>query len=492
MNQSMNLNAFKNNNLKPANNTFLSFEKKEMKPNLVKNVLTQSDLNYFNYVDSLSLLNKAGIQNQISFGATFWAHIKDGALVGGAGGGTAGAGVDLITGGTSLGAGTLVGGALGAIGGAIAGAADYVSERNHRRRLEQMVAERERLNFEKVKFAAQQEELNEAITKADAERKKSLEEAQKLLDEQIRIHAINEAYNTKALNEVRGFGIGKIAGYNEDKVSLNRAFISPFLKSSVNPAIYENVPNGVLFYGLTGNGKTTMAIAIAEQVLGDKVKTNFYNLSNKKAEYVVTELNNIKEKAGKEFNETGQRSIIFIDEFDGIALEENKNGYNPTTNGMLKSFLNDCSEYGITVIATTNHPRNIEEAFIKNDRRFSVKTLLEPPSNKDIADILCYYLDGVADSTVDYKVLTNHIESKANAKNGQHSGAKIEAIANKAKDIAKDQKRLVNKKDLLEVIQNVAPDLSIASFNKFNEDFNYMMGSSYDEYLARKKDKIKD
>ncbi|MFA6988927.1 MAG: ATP-binding protein [Candidatus Gastranaerophilaceae bacterium] len=380
----------------------------------------------------------------------------------------------------------LSGAAIGAVGGAIT----YFKDKRKEKEIAKLEAEQKKLDDEKKKVEKQQQQLRELQAKADGKIRKSLEEATIALAEAQRLNEINSMYNTKALQEIKDFGLGKIAGYKQDKLALNKAFISPFLKSMENSEIYEKVPNGVLLYGLSGNGKTTMALALAEQVLGDKVTTNFYNLSNKNGEKVVAELEIIKEKASNEFEETRQRTIVFIDEFDGIALENGINGYNGSVNGQLKTFLNDCANYGITVVATTNHPRNIEEAFTINKKRFNVQTVIEPPTKEDIKDIVSYYLNGIADDTVKYGELADEIDKKANEKNGKYTCSAIETIAKEAKNIGKSKKRLVTQKDLLEIINDSGPDLNSKSFAKFKDDFLYMSkGMSYDEYLTKNDNK---
>lgn len=301
-----------------------------------------------------------------------------------------------------------------------------------------------------------------------------------------RINDINKKYETKALEIKHGYGLGRIAGYEQGKLALNELFISPFLKSQEGEEVAREVPNGILLYGITGNGKTTFARALAEQVLGDKIKTNYHELSGN-AVTIVKNLHQIKEKASKEFSETGQRTIVLIDEFDHISLAPDKTGYNGATNGELKAFLDNCSESGITVLATTNHPQNMEEAFIKNKKRFSVQVVIDPPAKQDMGDILKHYLEGITDDTVKHEELANALDEKT--KGGEkYTCSAIETIAKQAKSIARAAKRSVSQSDLLNVInmKNNGPDIDKAAMNEFKGIFKYMSrGLSYEEYLAR-------
>lgn len=447
-----------------------------------------NEKNYITFANNRAIINKVNLKfnnkKDISFGATFWENVAGGAILGAGTGGTTGLCTDAQAFGTLCGIPTLVGTAAGGVIGGVGGAIAHFKIK----RDERLEREEEKLRIEREKLEKQRQELKKLQDSANQKTQEALQELETKIAENQHLLEINEKYNTKILEIKNGFGLGRIAGYNDDKMALNEAFLSPFIKSMSNSDVCEKVPNGVLLYGLTGNGKTTLARGLAEQALGDKIETNYYELTGNGKE-VVEDLKEIREKASEEFKNTGQRSIVFIDEFDGIALEQNKLGYNGANNGYLKEFLNDCSESGITVIAATNHPRNIEEAFIINKRRFGVQTLLEPPTKQDIKGILDFYLNGVADDTVKYEELSEAIGEKANNRAEKYTCSAIETITKEAKAIGEKEKRLVSQQDLLEVINSSGTDISQRALRKFKKDFKYMSnGMTYDEYLAKKEE----
>ena len=128
------------------------------------------------------------------------------------------------------------------------------------------------------------------------------------LDELTEKNKILEKYAVKKLEEASGVGLGRLAGYYEDKNLLNAAFISPYKKSFDPETKYEsfNVPNGVLLYGTSGNGKTTLAEGIIEELM-NTTDTEYYNLSDLKRSKLDDKLSEIQEKAEQDWLNNNKR-----------------------------------------------------------------------------------------------------------------------------------------------------------------------------------------
>lgn len=436
-----------------------------------------------------------------SFGATFWKtfskHVAAGASTGAAVGSQVGGAVDLGTLGTTLGVptagGTAVGSVIGGAGGAITGTISYFVDKKHEAERKKLEEENKKLEKEKQEIEEKQKALAEQEAAATKKNQEALDKQQKDLAEQKRLVEILQSYNTKELNTKKGVGLGKTAGYAEDKAALNEVFISPFRKSfDDNNFVEEEIPNGILLYGLSGNGKTTLAQGMIEE-LTNSTNTAFYDLSSIRRKDLQDELIKIREKASIEFAESGKRTLILMDEFDGLAPQPSNlnkmlkgDEAENTSNAYLKSFMNDCSDDGITIIATTNYPQNIETPFITNNKRFAVKTVIEPPNSNDMAEILEYYLDGVTTGDINYEEAAKLMTRNTKAKEANYSCSCVKSIADKAKAFAKKQKRLVTQDDILMFADRVKPDLSKKYMDLFKEDFEYVTGSTYEEYLEEK------
>lgn len=452
--------------------------------------------------DKLELSSKTN--PNLSFKATFWKHLSAGISAGAASGAAIGTKVggvvDLGTAGTTLGVptatGATVGGFLGGITGAIGGTVSYFTCKSREEIKKAAAEEAAKIQKEKDALEAKAKALEEQQNIANSKNQKALENKQAQLDELKKQNKILEKYAVKKYEEANGVGLGRIAGYYEDKNLLNAAFISPYKKSFNPETKYEsyNVPNGVLLYGTSGNGKTTLAEGIIEELM-NTTDTEYYNLSDLKRSKLEDKLSEIKEKAQQDWENNNKRTIIFLDEFDGFAPNPNiikrtlqgDDTENPS-NGYLKSFMNDCSKFGITIIATTNYPRNIEKPFIDNDSRFSVRTAIEPPKADDITQILNYYLEGVTDDTVNLKEITNILIQKTDKDKAMYSSSKIEKLAEKAKDKAKKEKRFVSQEDLLKIANKTNPNIDSNDIESFKEDFEFITNMTYEEYLEEKEE----
>ena len=448
--------------------------------------------------DSFSYTGKN--KGAVSFGATFFRTVMGQAAAGAAAGGVIGSkvgvSIDLGTGGTTLGLGTLTGSGAGAIigglGGLGSGIVTYFVDKSHEKKQRKQAKEnadlQERLARIEKKNKADSQQRNEIDEKND----KEIEKLQGTLEKSKNTINILQTYDTKNSTEIKSLGLDKIAGYEKDKEILHQIFITPFINSVSGEGGKDNhntaIPNGVLLYGLSGNGKTTLAQGIIEY-LEKKTDCNVYDLSEIPHSKLQKKLTEIKEEAAKNLKENNIRTIVFMDEFDGFApkqrtnkLLNDKNTEN-NSNDFLKKFMDDCALYGITIVATTNYPQKIDKSFIINTGRFSVRTLIEPPSAIDKKQILEYYLDGLTTNNINYYEIVKILENNEKAKNGLYSCSRIEFLAKQAKAFARKEKRLVTQNDIIKHAQEIKPDLEEDDINKFKEDFEYTTGMTYEEYI---------
>ncbi len=458
--------------------------------------------NFLQNNDRFELSSKTN--SNLSFKATFWKHLSAGISAGAASGAAIGTKVggvvDLGSAGMSLGVptatGATVGGFLGGVTGAIGGTVSYFTCKSREEIKKAAAEEAAKIKKERDDLEAKAKALEEQQNSADAKNKEAFDKQQGQLEKLKEHNRILEKYAVKKYEEANGVGLGRIAGYYEDKNLLNAAFISPYKKSFDPETKFEsyNVPNGVLLYGTSGNGKTTLAEGIIEELM-NTTDTEYYNLSDLKRSKLEDKLCEIKEKAQQDWENNNKRTIIFLDEFDGFAPSpsiikrklQGDDTENPS-NGYLKNFMNDCSKFGITIIATTNYPRNIEKPFIDNDSRFTVRTAIEPPKAEDITQILNYYLDGLTDNTVNLEEVTDVLVQKMDRDKAMYSSSKIEKLAEKAKDKAKKEKRFVSQEDLLKIASKTNPNIDSDDIDSFKEDFEFITNMTYEEYLEEKEE----
>ena len=153
---------------------------------------------------------------------------------------------------------------------------------------------KEKENFNNVK--------NEYIQNIEQEENENIENLKK----SRAANALN-ILRAKLTDNTRGFD--RIAGYEKEKNILQKYFINGILKEKNGEKV--DIPNAVLFFGPTGNGKTTFARAFAAET-GCKLEmgraTDFIKMIEEKLQ-----------KAKERFERTGIRTILFVDEFDNEA-----------------------------------------------------------------------------------------------------------------------------------------------------------------------------
>lgn len=204
------------------------------------------------------------------------------------------------------------------------------------------------------------------------------------LRHRLRIGDALEILRAKLSGNSKGFQ--KIAGYDKEKNILDKYFISEIQKEQAGEK--ANVPNSVLFFGPTGNGKTTFARAFAAETGCNLVPFNMHTTSLDKSNKIfINKIQKIAERSESDFQKTGNRTIIFIDEISKAC--DNKS---PMLNE-LRDFLSNCSErYHCTVFATTNHPLTIAFPLTGEDSLFPYIVSMDPPNLQNKIDVLKYYL----------------------------------------------------------------------------------------------------
>ena len=147
-------------------------------------------------------------------------------------------------------------------------------------------------------------------------------------------------------------GFNRISGYEEIKEKLKEEFIlSTIMKDRTSQGV--DVPNIVLFYGPSNNGKTTFAQALAEQSL-----SNIVTIIGGEDD-AMEMIKNAAQKALKNYNESPdkKRTIIVVNEAELLA---NECSFDIEK---FKNFIKDCSsKYKCTLFLTSNTP-----LFIDND-----------------------------------------------------------------------------------------------------------------------------
>lgn len=185
-------------------------------------------------------------------------------------------------------------------------------------------------------------------------------------------------------------------------------------------------PNGILFVGPPGNGKTLFARALAGEAGMNFIATKATDFQSMYMSIGPAKIKALFKKARK-----SAPCIIFIDEFDGLGEKRNYAGQaiDKENNRIVTALLNELDGFeqhttGVLVVAATNNGRELDPALIRAGR-FDRKYIIDNPDAATRKELLQLYLKGKKISEdIDFEKLANSFQGM--------SCAQIEAIINEA------------------------------------------------------------
>jgi transitional endoplasmic reticulum ATPase len=162
-----------------------------------------------------------------------------------------------------------------------------------------------------------------------------------------------------------GNGFKDIAGMDNLKNYLYQRVIF-VIKNKEKVEKYKlTTPNGLLLYGPPGCGKTFVAEKFAEE-------TGFNYVLVKSSDLASSFVHGSQEKISQLFKQAEKQSpiVICFDEFDALVPDRSNPAaqYSAGEVNEFLSQLNNCSQRGIFVVATTNRPDKIDPAVLRTGR----------------------------------------------------------------------------------------------------------------------------
>lgn len=180
-------------------------------------------------------------------------------------------------------------------------------------------------------------------------------------------------------------GFAKLVGLDSTIEEIKKKILFPL----ENPEIaqkYLGAPlKGAILYGPYGNGKTSLARAIAEEA-----NLNFVHLPISKTSNMLfgpVAIARAYDRASKMEN----GSIIFIDEIDSLAPRGSEGS---TLTSTLQECMDGFSENNVFTLAATNHPDNIAEGLMRSGR-FDLIIPIPLPDVSSREKLLRFYLSPV-------------------------------------------------------------------------------------------------
>ncbi len=208
---------------------------------------------------------------------------------------------------------------------------------------------------------------------------------------------------------LRGFAC--VAGMEDLKKRLRQDIIRPLKNPEKYRRFRVSIPNGILFFGPPGCGKTFIVRKLAEELGFTFIEVHHSSIGSP---YIHGTARNIADK----FQEARDHAptILFFDEIEGmVPKRENllsSGNHKQEEVGEFLAHLDNASEHKILIIGATNQPDLIDSAIMRSGRMD--KRIYVPPPDQDARRALfenglagrpCSYdidLDKLARLTEDY------------------------------------------------------------------------------------------
>lgn len=175
----------------------------------------------------------------------------------------------------------------------------------------------------------------------------------------------NSIRKNDAVIKKTGNGFADVAGMTDLKVQLQSDVIDLLQHPEQAKELGLSIPNGLLFYGPPGCGKTFFAEKFAEEA---GLNYKYIKCSDVASPYI----HGGQGKIAAIFDDARKNAptILFFDEIDAMIKDRSKQT-NVSEAGEVNEFLaqmNNCGQDGVLVIGATNKPTDIDSAALRAGR----------------------------------------------------------------------------------------------------------------------------
>ncbi|MBQ2980163.1 MAG: AAA family ATPase [Bacteroidaceae bacterium] len=218
---------------------------------------------------------------------------------------------------------------------------------------------------------------------------------------------IEEDVDTDATTNGVNGGFADVAGMADVKSMLYKEVMFVMQNKEKARKYRLKAPNGVLFYGPPGCGKTFIAEKFAEES-----HLNFMMV--KASDLGSIYIHGSQGKIAELFDEATKKAptVICFDELDGMVPDRTSiqnEGLSGEVNEFL-SQLNNCSDRGIFVIGTSNRPEKIDPAILRTGRMDKMVYIPMPDAEARKELFKIYLDDRYCDESIDLDELAQKSE----------------------------------------------------------------------------------
>ncbi len=272
------------------------------------------------------------------------------------------------------------------------------------------------------------------------------------------------AEKSKTKKIKKGNGFADVVGMDELKEKLRFDVIDLLQHPEEAQKWGISIPNGILFYGPPGCGKTFFAEKFAEEA-----GLNFIKISC--SDVASPYIHGGQDKIAAVFEEARKNAptILFLDEVE-VMISDRGSHNNSSMAGEVNEFLvqlNNCGESGVLVIGATNYPTVIDKAALRAGR-LELKYYIPQPDKTVRKAFLELYLKRTRrDLGIDYDGLAEKTEN--------YSSSQIKLLVDEAIRLSRRKHAdCVTNDTLLDIISKTTPELSpedIARHEAIRDEF---------------------
>lgn len=292
------------------------------------------------------------------------------------------------------------------------------------------------------------------------------------VDRVVKVNSSDKPEKNIRIQTPKGKGFSAIAGMKDLKEQLQLDVIDALLDPEEYAKYGVTIPNGMLFYGPPGCGKTFFAKHFAEEVGFNFIHVNPGTL---KSRYV----NATEENISKMFQEAEKNAptIIFIEEISGLFPSRDSDAHEMSKNAVdaMLAEMDRTGERGIFVLCATNYPERIDSALLRAGR-LDKKVYISPPDFEARKAMFELYLKSrPLDFGIDYNKLATLTENyvSSDIKDLIVDGASRQALKMKSR---------ISMSILEDIILNTKPSVPIQELKKYE-----LMKAKMDGVVIEKK-----
>jgi transitional endoplasmic reticulum ATPase len=232
-----------------------------------------------------------------------------------------------------------------------------------------------------------------------------------------------------------------VAGMRLIKNMLERDVILPFQEPELFKKYKLSPPNGILFYGPPGCGKTHIARAVSK-------KSERYFMEVKPSDLGSIYVHGTQEKIAEMFKEAVKNApcLLFLDEIDALVPVRGGAGghYDKEVNEFLVH-LNNCAEKEILVIGATNILSAIDPA-VKRPGRMDKKVFIGLPDIEARFELIRMCLEGRPVKAINFPEIARRTEGL--------TASEITEVCNEAARMALEKRKKITNDDILKAVKD--------------------------------------